>query len=148
MKILKAKIETNHEGNKTTNIHPDIWIANKERIPTVLYPQDRTDEIVENGKLYKIAYPVVPDDLADEFIKDPNFSLADKTELTVYSNKHCPVRNITTDQNRVNDILAKIALDKPLTQEDKDAINPDHPAKGINKSQSFIELAQSYGVII
>ena len=71
MKVLKAKICITHKNGATQYIgYPQIWLDNKEKIPMILYPNDRSDEILNReGKLCQIVFPVVPDDLAMELLK-------------------------------------------------------------------------------
>ncbi len=40
-----------------------------------------------------------------------------------------------TDSNRIMAILAKKAADIPLSQDDKDAVDPDKPTKGIRRKK-------------
>ncbi len=49
-----------------------------------------------------------------------------------------------TDQGRLIAIQAKKAAGQPLSQEDKDAVNPDHVTKGINKRKTTV--AEFYGI--
>lgn len=48
-----------------------------------------------------------------------------------------------TDQNKVITILAKIGRGEILTQQEKDALNPDNLESGINKTKSFVQDLQA-----
>jgi hypothetical protein len=50
-----------------------------------------------------------------------------------------------TDQSKVIKILAKVGRKETLTQDELNALNPDHEEKGINKTESF---AESLGKVI
>ncbi len=54
-----------------------------------------------------------------------------------------PVEEIT-DQGRLIAIQTKTAVGQPLSQEDKDAVDPDNITKGINKRKTTV--AEFYGV--
>lgn len=49
-----------------------------------------------------------------------------------------------TDQDVVTKILAKIGRSEELTQQEKDALNPDNAEPGINKTKSFEEDLNAY----
>ena len=70
MKVLKAKIEVVHPNGTSTEYkdYPQVWLDNKEKLQAILYPKDRSDEVSENGKLYQILYPLVPDELEADFL--------------------------------------------------------------------------------
>ena len=147
MKILKVKIEVTHEGGATQYVgYPKEWLDNKSKISIILYPQDRTDEVMENGKIYHIVYPILPDDVYDLMKGLPICSEPNLDELTTYSDKHMPQITKITDQDKVLSILAKVALDEKLTKEDRDALNPENSARGISKSKRWIDNLKDYGV--
>ena len=140
MKLLKVKIEVTHVNGATQYVgYPRIWLDNKERIQEILYPADRTDEVNENGKLYQIIYPVLPDDVYEQM---KNLSICyepNLIELTAYSEKHAPQFERITDEKKVLAILAKVALGEELSKEEKDTLDPEKPASGISKSKKWID---------
>lgn len=146
MKVLKALVEVEHPNEGTTQYvgYPKAWLDNKEKIPTILYPQDRTDEMVQNGKTYQILYPVVPDDVATEMLKSPDFSLANPVELNAYSAKHLPQREIARD-DIVLPILIKQARGEKLSPKDLNALDPNNPEPGVRMSEKFEDMARAYG---
>jgi hypothetical protein len=146
-KILKVKIEVTHVNNATQYVgYPKEWMDNKSKISSILYPQDRTDEVVENGKIYHIVYPVLPDDVYELMKNLPICSEPDLSELSRYADKHAPQITRISDQEKVLQILSKAALEEKLTKEEKDALNPDNPTPGIIKSKKWIDTLQDYGV--
>lgn len=146
MKILKAKVSINRWNGSTNYHYPWAWLSNKEKIPAILYPSNRNDEIIENGQLYQIVYPIVPDDVATELLKDSNFSLPTRPEIESYANKHYPIKDSITDDKKILTILAKVARKESLTLEDEKALDPNSPEKGINKSRSWLEVCTDYNV--
>jgi len=144
MKLIKAKIYVEQDAGGTRYTYPAIWLDNKERIPAILYPQDRSDQGTDEKGTFQFVYPVVPDDLVAAFEKE-GFEVADSQDAQAYSDKHAPAREVIEDQSKVIKILAKVALDTPLTQKEKEALDPLSPEKGITMSKSFIEIARDYG---
>ncbi len=142
MKVIKASIEVTHENGGTQYVgYPKVWLDNKERIPAILYPNDRTDEVQKDGKLSQVVYPVIPDDLEVAFLAE-GFELADPAELKAYSDKHTPSRETITDQTKILMILSKVALDTPLTQKEKEALDPTKPEAGITLTKTFVEMVK------
>ena len=90
MKILKAKIYVDQSGGSTKYTYPQVWLDNRERIKEILYPQDRSDQGNDAKGTFQLVYPVVPDDVATELLKLPEFSVANRTEFENYSTKHYP----------------------------------------------------------
>ena len=147
MKILKVKIEVTHVNGATQYVgYPREWLDNKERIPTILYPSDKTDEIIEGGKIYQVVYPILPDDVYDIMKRLPICSEPTKAEIEAYSDKHLPQTIIINDQNKILTILAKAALEEKLTKEEKDALNPDKPTSGVTKTKKWTDNLIEYGV--
>ena len=62
--------------------------------------------------------------------------------------KHAPIEEVVRNEKKVLAITSKAARGETLTQLEKDALNPDHPEPGINKSRSWVDMAEKdYGVI-
>lgn len=144
MKLIKAKVYIEQDASGTRYSYPSVWLDNKERIPAILYPQDSSDQGADEKGTFQFVYPLVPDDLVFDFEKE-GFEVADSQDAQAYSDKHAPAREFIQDQTKVISILAKVALDTPLTQKEKDALNPLSDEKGITMSKSFIEIARDYG---
>lgn len=147
MKVLKAYIEIEHPSPTSTNYigYPQLWLDNATRIPLVLTPNDRSDEVVHNGKLCQILYPVVPDDLLDQFLAIDGITLADPNELEAYSDKHTPRTESITHERVFNKIMLKFMRGEPLSKKDRDALDPTNPEPGVTMSKSFTDLADEYG---
>lgn len=147
MKILKVKIEVTHENGGTQYIgYPKIWLDNTNKIPEILYPKDRTDEVDENGKTYQIVYPVLPDDLYEKMKDLPICSEPNLTEFTIYSDKHAPSVEVINNQQKVISILAKVGRKQILTKQEENALDPDNQEIGINKTEKWTDKIQKYGI--
>ncbi len=146
MKVLKALIEIEHPSSLSTNFigYPQLWIDNKERIPMIMMPTDRSEDIEMNGKLYQPLFPLVPDDLFDAFLKIDGFSEPDPVELQTFADKHAPQTEIF-EERIFNKIVLKFINGEELTQKDRDAIDPASPERGVTLSKGFINLAKEYG---
>jgi len=150
MKILKALIEVQHPDANSTQYmgYPQVWLDNKERIPAILYHSTREDEIQQDGKLYQTAFLVVPDDLAVELLKEENITEAARPEVDSFAAKHYPIKTMINDQDAVLAITAKAALGETLTKEEKDALDPNSPVKGIIKTKPWVEaIEEQYGTV-
>lgn len=146
MKVLKAKIEVDHSSGGTRYIYPSIWLENKEKIPSILYPGNRLDEVEENGKTYQIVYPCIPLDLVSAFLANPNFSVCTEDEVRACSDKHYPESPHITDEARVIAILAKSARGEELLPEESAAIDPNNPEPGITTSPKWSDrMKNEYG---
>lgn len=150
MKILKAKIEVSHANGGTEYLgYPAMWLAHKEKIPAILYPTDRSDEIEEGGKTYQFVYPCVPDDVADILLSSPDglITLADQSEVVAYADKHLPSREIISDQSKVLAIVAKAARGEKLNEAEVNALDPEHPDEGVTKTKPWLDrVTEAYGV--
>lgn len=145
MKLMKALIEINRDNGSTEYVgYPEVWLENKHRIPAILYPNDRTDDVVQDGKLYQPLFPVVPDDLVDAFISI-GFEIADSDEALAFSEKHAPSKEIIEDERTVLMVVSKSVRGEALSQKEKDALDPSKSERGITMSKSFFETAKQYG---
>lgn len=146
MKIIKAKVYIDQDTGSTVYHYPDIWLKNKESIPAILYPQDRSDQGTDERGKFQIIYPVVPDDLATELLKLPEFSPANQKELEQYSLKHQPIKEVITDQSTVIKATLKLAKGQSLAQKEIDALDPDSPEPGIVKTKAWhVFVEEEYG---
>lgn len=146
MQILRAEVEITHPpAGGTVYVYPLTWLANKEKIPTILYPDNRTGEIERNGKRYQIVYPLVPDDLVDTFLKEKGIELADPDEVQAYGEKHMPKREAVVHEQKVMVILAKFARGESLSDVEKEALDPAKEEPGVTLSKSFLEVCEEYG---
>jgi len=145
MKVLKALIEVNHEGGGTNYLgYPQVWLDNKESIPAILYPENRDEEIVIGDKLFKVVFPLVPEEKVAEFLA-AGLELADPIEVEAASNKHWPKREVVNDQAKLNTILLKVARKETLTPLDEKALDPNDPESGVIMTKNFVEIARDYG---
>lgn len=149
MKIIKAKIKVDQSQEGTRYEYPSIWLANKERIPMIVYPSDRSDQVSDEKGEYQIVYPVVPEDLYEEMLKlhPEQFEPADQVEFEKYADKHHPRKIITLDQNKVNEIVSKVTLGVPVTLDEKNSINPEVEGGAIVKSKRVVDDVIELGVV-
>lgn len=144
MRILKAKIYVSQTPGNTEYRYSPVWLANKERIPAIIYPNDRTDQGTDAKGTYQIVYPCVPDDVAQALIDDPETDITEcpRAEVAAYVEKHHPKKNMILDNVKVLTILSKSARGEKLSKDEIDAIDPKHPAEGINESKFLHEIIE------
>jgi len=146
-KILKVKVKrTSNPGGGTHYDFPEVW--DKEKI-SVLAMESATPEegqkVLDRGNKDEYFLAVVKR-VEDEtqFLASPDISELTRDEAIALGSVYRPQRIKTLDQDKVNQIFAKSAIKEELTQQDIDALNPDHPEKGLNKGQSFTELLDEH----
>lgn len=148
MKVLKAKVYVDQSNGATKYTYPQTWLDNKERIPEILYPNDRSDQGTDEKGTYQWVYPIVPDDVAQELIKLPEFTTPDRTELELYADKHAPVVERINNPDKVISILAKVTRGEKLTLAEQDAIDPTKPESGIVMTKPWLQQAEeTYGLL-
>lgn len=110
-----------YEGGRTENC-PEIWAR---------ATKDKGDEFILVG---------VTDNLQlVEALKNPNIKEALRTDFIIEGHKWMGQEEKITDQRKVTLILAKIGRGEVLTITDKNALDPNHPEIGINKTKTFEE---------
>ena len=153
MKLIKMKIKRTQGGGKTTYTYPTphydpykvkygpIYEGGlNEVVESDIKPRGNVDEYILIG--------VADEDFA-QFMQANNFESdgfvytaeeIDRTKTLEHGNKWTgPQTEKITDQNKVLQILAKVARKEVLSTEEEDAINPDNLTQGIVKSKSFEE---------
>lgn len=144
MKLIKAKIEVEHPSATSTNFigYPQSWTDNAPKIH-MFDPGDRLEEITENGKIYKIIYAFVEDDVNDILLAEKDIiEAADQVEMKAYIDMKSPPRMMTTSQEAVNAVLVKIVKGQPLSPKEKNAIDPEHPEAGVTMTKSWFDQVQ------
>ena len=91
-------------------------------------------------KPHEFLIGVVSDEDAPGFLKSPDINVIGQASAIEKGRRWRPQVEKILDQNKVLMVLAKVARGEVLTKGDKDAINPDNTANGINKSQKFDDL--------
>lgn len=143
MKIIKAKVYIEQDENSTRYVgYPTLWMQNKEKIPHIIYPRDRSDQATDRVGTYQTIYAVVDDAVYDVLIQDPQCSTPTRNEIVDYQNKHEPKEYVIEDQAIVTSILAKQARGDKLTLEERNALDPEKAERGITKSKQFLEVAK------
>lgn len=143
MKIIKAKIyyTKDKKGTHYSGGYPKTWEA--EKIPFILYGDTDVDT---NGKNIQWVFTIVPEDIYDKMIQDEQCQFCSKEESLAMGDKYYSTREKITDNEKILKILAKTAREEILTEDEKNALNPDHPESGVNKSKSFEDICNEYGV--
>lgn len=143
MKVIKAKVYYKKIDNRTTYSggYPKCWQA--EKIPLVLYADTGTES---DGRTFQNVLAIVPNDLYEVMIKDNNCFPVSKEEAIAIGNQYRPQVDKVVDMDKVLKILAKSARGEKLSVEETNALDPNHPEIGINKSASFEEICNRFNV--
>lgn len=134
-KIIKVKVR--HEskpGGVTHYVYPPEYDANLIEVTCYEFASmginsgDRSDE-------YCIG--VVSDKNAPEFLKSDDIIEMSDADARIDGRKWRPQNERITDPDRVIMICKKAAAGTALTNDDKDAIDPDKSVAGIEKTISY-----------
>lgn len=139
---MKPIIVTLHKdrrkGQGTSFHYPACWYGNEKRIKVLAY--EDTGEIGSDVRERCIA--VIPDDLFEEFIRDPEISLIenmDKANILIgeWRSGGKPTRPIINDKDALVDALVREdgSLKKPSerTKLMERVLDPDDPTPGLVK---------------
>lgn len=140
MKILKVKIKRTQTEKGTHYDYPDEYDASK--ILVLCYEshlKENYDAVVARGNKDEFLIGAVQDEDAPAFVKSPDIVEITQTEAEQLGGQWTRQVEKIIDQGRVIAVCKKILAGTPLTQEDKDAIDPDKPAFGINRTKPFAE---------
>lgn len=95
---------------------------------------------IGRGATEEFCIIALPDTLADEYALDPDMEIISETEADTLMEEWRVKNGIPeeriTDENRFRMIEAKQKAGIQLSQEDLDALDPEKPVKGINKSRT------------
>lgn len=129
-KIVKVKMTRVQNGGWTQNSYPAEYVDTKIK---VWY-----EDINDVSKDYLIG--VVKDEDLEAFTASPDIEeITQETAIALGTVWRPQVKKIT-DVDVVLSILEKVRNSLALTQAEKDAIDPDNAAKGINKSSLFTDV--------
>lgn len=148
MKILKVKIQRNKSAAKTSYVYPLEY--NPLKIQVIAY-ETMSDDGVSDGELregsnfhdgqsfeYMIGY--VKDADAAAFLASPDIVEIDRAEAEIIGARWIkPVQKIT-DQDAILTVLAKAALDQPLTADDKKVLDPNDPTAGVVMTKDITQI--------
>lgn len=138
MKILRVKIKRTQDSKKTHYDYPLGYDAQKITVMVYESMSDKgMDDIKNRGNTDEYLLGLVEDEDAPQFLKSPNIEELTKQQAISIGNMWRTQIIKTTDQDRVNEILSKVVRGKLITQEDKNALDPDKPELGIRRSESF-----------
>ncbi|RLI43722.1 hypothetical protein DRO59_00125 [Candidatus Bathyarchaeota archaeon] len=86
----------------------------------------------------------VKDEDAPSFLKSDDITEVTEEEAREIGNKWIKRFVTVVDARKVMMITAKAALGKSLTKAERDALDPDKPEIGINKTKSFDEVLDEF----
>jgi len=139
-KILKIKVKREPlEKGGTHYVYPPEYDSGK--ISVLCYESfGDAAAVMARGKYnYEYCIGVVDSKDAPAFLKSPDIEELTKEEAIPLGDKWLPQTERILDQQKVLLILAKNARGAELTQNDLNALDPDHPESGIGKGKSFSE---------
>ena len=150
------KVQVDYSANNTHYIYPSPWVDGADAwkykaLDWMDTPTKGSTDFGENGNTYRYVYVVVPNDVADAMDAHPDVDceVCDRSEWETFDATHYPAKPQIKDEAKVMTILAKAALGEQLTDEEKDALNPDKEALGINypisRLERILELEKDHG---
>ncbi len=146
MQLIKMKIKRENFPGRTHYEYPSCFDAKKVKFGPVYERGFKNPE--RRGHQYILIG--VPDKDAPRFLnadglREKGFtfeaSLVSREEALALGSlwgADSRTEKITDDQTVLR-IVAKVARGEPLSKEDEEALDPDHPAPGIRRSPSFQE---------
>lgn len=141
MRLIKMKIARNYTLERTRYSYPKEYDAFK-----VKYGPFYETGAKERGQDYQYILFGVADTDAPAFLKahgvvqgNFTFEAVEQTrdQALALGNAWTEQTEQITDQAKVLSITAKAARGKVLTQAERDALDPDNPAPGVNKTAPF-----------
>ena len=89
---------------------------------------------------------ILPSALADDYATDPGMNIVTAARADALVDKWRQLKGhpaeIVTDERRIAAITAKIQAGIALSQEDRDALDPDSPVRGV--SRAHIPFKEKY----
>jgi len=148
MKLIRMRIKRTKTPEKTHYDYPSCYDAKKVKFGPIYEGAMPENVVLINQRNQGDEFIVIgtTDEDAAEFLKaegsqeqDFEFGAEEITEEEALAdgNVWTKQREKITDQDKVLQILAKVARDETLTQQEKDAIDPSKDEPGINMSKSF-----------
>jgi hypothetical protein len=147
MRLLKGKVEVVQDASCTNYTYPEFWRQNVEMFPAILYPKTRGSEFMESEKKYQPVFVFVPDELVQEMISECGMEYCSRQEFEEFSDINYPRKKVIDDPQRVMEILSKSALGEELSDEDRDALDPDKAGSGVSWSDTPKNWETKYGVV-
>jgi len=135
-KILEVRIQRNQLSGRTDYVYPPGYDAKKIQ---VLCYEDKDETLLRNnGDQYCIG--VVSDADALQFLASSDITEINRGNAIVKGRRWRPQVNKIADEKKILMIIAKYVRGEVLTQQEKNALDPDSPEVGINKSKLFDDL--------
>ena len=155
MKLIRLKIKRTSTAEKTHYDYPACYDAKKVMFGPIyegalnenvalINQRNQGDEFIVIGTSDKDAVEFLKSEGGQEQGFEFGAKEITEEEALADGNKWTRQTEKIVDQEKVLMILAKVARNEPLNQTEKDAIDPDNPEPGINKSKPFEESLNEF----
>ena len=147
MKIVKAKVYYRRTSGKTTyreknfDGYPKCW-EHISPIGTLWSNEFGVQEFKDDNGTYQIWLLKTTDGDYDTCIHDLQcspISEADAEAIAAYIDPDYDEPEEITNDAVVKRLTIKAMQGKPLTKDEENALDPDHPSKGISRKKSFLK---------
>lgn len=138
MKILKIRIKRKQSDHGTHYSYPKEYEPSK--IKVLCYEttnMDNYNEIINRGNDHEFLVGLVRDEDADKFLESKYVEELTYKQALSYGKKCIKEEIKIIDESKVLSVLDKVLNDKKLTIREKNSINPNKSAKGVNLINSF-----------
>lgn len=147
-KLLKVKIKRTVGGGKTSYTYPPEYDAQKFNVLT--YETQLTGKhqtVVDRGNDHEYVIGTVDEVDAPAFLQSQDIKEINRNQAEQFIGADLEkAEPKITDQSKVLLVLAKVARGESLTQEERDAIDPNSPVKGVSKTRSFKDVLDELSV--
>lgn len=135
MKLIKVKIIKNVTPGQPRMQYPAIYNAQEVEV-------HKTGPIIYEGRLARgedVEYCLlcVSDELANKYARDPDVVILNKGQANSWLRQNPDLQEQpderVTDSDRLLAIIAKSVSGIALSQEDKDALDPDKKVRGVQR---------------
>lgn len=148
--IVKVLIRRDTNPTNSSMVYPDRYIATEVDAcgigPTGVNGSASYSGHMARGGDVEWCFIMLPYDLAYEYAEDPDMDVVTPEHADECMERWCRERgdseDIVRDRERVLAINTKLLAGIELTQEDKDALDPESPIRGINKRLVKCETLQ------
>ena len=139
MKFIKMKISRDRTSERTSYTYPKEYAPSRVSFGPVYesFLPENFQTVIARGDVDEFILIGVSDEDAPNFLANPDAQELTYGEAEVLGNAWTRQVEKIVDLNKVLVLVARAVLGKTLTQKEKDALDPDSPESGINKSRSF-----------
>jgi hypothetical protein len=146
MKLIKLKISRNRTPEKTSYSYPKEYAARKVAFGPIYESSlpKNFKAVVDRGDSDEYILFGVKDSDAPTFLACPHAKEVDYDEALSLGETWTEVKEVITDTKKVTELAIKAARGRALSAEEKAALDPDSPERGINKGRSFKEALDEF----